>query len=163
MHKESFILNRNTLQHVSTLLGHFQGELFVIVTLRLHFIVEWECAVDCVLCCFRRRVFSVVPACSQNLKLLSDSNTVIPPVNASHLLLAHWSRCLWSISPPSLVSVLCVPCTKHKTPAVTFLYLTWLNTQHQLRPNCGLPIECNVLLFPFRSLNYVSLQKKGNK
>jgi hypothetical protein len=49
MHKESFIINRNTLQHVSTLLDHLQGELFVIVTLRLHFIVERECAVDCVL------------------------------------------------------------------------------------------------------------------
>jgi hypothetical protein len=43
MHKESFI-NCNTLLHVSTLLGHLPGELFVIVTLRLHFIVEWECA-----------------------------------------------------------------------------------------------------------------------
>jgi hypothetical protein len=40
MHKESFIINRNTLLHVSTLLGHLQGEHFVIVTLRLHFIVE---------------------------------------------------------------------------------------------------------------------------
>jgi hypothetical protein len=27
MHKESFIINRNTLLHVSTLLGHLQGEL----------------------------------------------------------------------------------------------------------------------------------------
>jgi hypothetical protein len=51
MHKESFIINRNTLLHVSTLPGHLQGELSVIVTLRLHFIVEWECAVDCVLPC----------------------------------------------------------------------------------------------------------------
>jgi hypothetical protein len=40
MHKESFIINRNTLLHVSTLLGHLQGELFVTVTLGLHFIVE---------------------------------------------------------------------------------------------------------------------------
>jgi hypothetical protein len=40
MHKESFIINRNTLLHVSTLLGDLQGELFVIVTLRLHFIVD---------------------------------------------------------------------------------------------------------------------------
>jgi hypothetical protein len=39
MRKESFI-NCNTLLHVSTLLGHLQGELFFIVTLRLHFIVE---------------------------------------------------------------------------------------------------------------------------
>jgi hypothetical protein len=40
IHKESFIINRNTLLHVSTLLGHLQGELFVIVTLRLHFTLE---------------------------------------------------------------------------------------------------------------------------
>jgi hypothetical protein len=32
MHKESFIINCNTLLHVSTLLGHLQGELFVIGT-----------------------------------------------------------------------------------------------------------------------------------
>jgi hypothetical protein len=38
MHKESFIIK--TLLHVSTLLGHLQVELFVTVTLRLHFIVE---------------------------------------------------------------------------------------------------------------------------
>jgi exonuclease I len=43
MHKESYIVNRNTLLHVSTLLGRLQGELSVTVTLRLHFIVEWEC------------------------------------------------------------------------------------------------------------------------
>jgi hypothetical protein len=46
MHKESFIINRNTLLHVSTLLGHLQGELSVAVTLRLHFTVECEYAVD---------------------------------------------------------------------------------------------------------------------
>jgi hypothetical protein len=40
MHKESFIINCNTLLHVSTPLGHLEGELFVIVTLRLHFTVE---------------------------------------------------------------------------------------------------------------------------
>jgi hypothetical protein len=28
MHKDSFIINRNTLLHVSTLLAHLQGELF---------------------------------------------------------------------------------------------------------------------------------------
>jgi hypothetical protein len=39
MHKE-FFLTCNTLLHVSTLLGHLQGELFVVVTLWLHFIVE---------------------------------------------------------------------------------------------------------------------------
>jgi hypothetical protein len=40
MHKESLIINCDTLLHVSTLLGHLQEELFVIGTLRLHFIVE---------------------------------------------------------------------------------------------------------------------------
>jgi hypothetical protein len=40
MHKESFIINRNTLLHVSTLLGHLQGELILTVTLGLHFTVE---------------------------------------------------------------------------------------------------------------------------
>jgi hypothetical protein len=40
MNKESFIINCNTLLHVSNLLGHLQGELFVIVTLRLHFIIS---------------------------------------------------------------------------------------------------------------------------
>jgi hypothetical protein len=49
MHRESFKINCNTLLHVSTLLGHLQGEHFVIVILRLHFIVERECSVDCVL------------------------------------------------------------------------------------------------------------------
>jgi hypothetical protein len=37
MHKERFIINRNTLLHVSTMLGHLQGELFVIVTPTSHF------------------------------------------------------------------------------------------------------------------------------
>jgi hypothetical protein len=60
MHKESFIINRNTLLHVSTLLGYLQGELFVTVTLRLHFTVEWECAVDCVVRCFWRCELSAV-------------------------------------------------------------------------------------------------------
>jgi hypothetical protein len=32
MHKQSFMINRNTLLHLSTLLDHLQGELFVTVT-----------------------------------------------------------------------------------------------------------------------------------
>jgi hypothetical protein len=40
MHKESFIVNRKTIQHVSTLLDHLQEELFFTVTLGLHFTVE---------------------------------------------------------------------------------------------------------------------------
>jgi hypothetical protein len=49
MHEESFMINCNTFLHVSTLLGHLQGEISVTVILGLHFTVEWECAVDCVL------------------------------------------------------------------------------------------------------------------
>jgi hypothetical protein len=64
MHKESFFINCNTLLHVSTLLGHLQGELSVVVTVRLHYTVERECAVDCVLRCFWRRELSVVSACT---------------------------------------------------------------------------------------------------
>jgi hypothetical protein len=55
-HKESFIINRNTLLHVSTVLGHLQGELSVTVTLKLHFIVEWECVLF--------TVYSVLEACT---------------------------------------------------------------------------------------------------
>jgi hypothetical protein len=40
MHKESFVINRNTLLYVSTLLGHLQGELSVTVTLGLRYTVE---------------------------------------------------------------------------------------------------------------------------
>jgi hypothetical protein len=44
---KSFFVNYNTLLHVSTLLGHLQGETFRCHYTRLHFIVEWEYAVDC--------------------------------------------------------------------------------------------------------------------
>jgi hypothetical protein len=37
---KGFFITCNTLIHVSTLLGHLQGELFAVVTLWLHFIVE---------------------------------------------------------------------------------------------------------------------------
>jgi hypothetical protein len=47
-----FFINCNTLLHVSPLMGHLQGDLSVVVTLRLHFTVQQECTVDCVLCCF---------------------------------------------------------------------------------------------------------------
>jgi hypothetical protein len=40
MHKESFIINCNTLLYVLTLLGHLQGELSVTITLGLHFTLE---------------------------------------------------------------------------------------------------------------------------
>jgi hypothetical protein len=68
-HKESFIINCNTLLHVSTLLGHLQGEIFVTVTLRLHFTVERQCAVDCVLRCFWKREFSAVRRTAENSRL----------------------------------------------------------------------------------------------
>jgi hypothetical protein len=64
MHKQGFVIKRNTLLHVSNLLGHLQGELSVTVTLGLHYTVERECAVDCVLRCFWRREPSAVRACS---------------------------------------------------------------------------------------------------
>jgi hypothetical protein len=75
MRKESFIINRNTLLHVSTLLGHLLGELFVIVTLRLHVIVECQCAVDCVLRCFWRHELSAVPACKPGPQRVHASST----------------------------------------------------------------------------------------
>jgi hypothetical protein len=74
---KSFLINRNTLLHVSTLLGHLQGELFVIVTLRLHFTVERECAVDCVLCCFWGRELSVVSACTANNAVPSQQHILV--------------------------------------------------------------------------------------
>jgi hypothetical protein len=40
----------------------FRENFFVIVTPRLHFTVEWECAVDCVLRCFWRRELSGLEA-----------------------------------------------------------------------------------------------------
>jgi hypothetical protein len=42
----------------------FRENFFVIITIRFHFILEWECAVDCVLCCFWRRELSAVLACT---------------------------------------------------------------------------------------------------
>jgi hypothetical protein len=82
MHKESFIISCNTLLHVSTLMGHLQGELFVILTLRLHFTVEWECAVDCVLRCFWRHGLSAVWACRPGPQTVHASST--QPTAHSH-------------------------------------------------------------------------------
>jgi hypothetical protein len=57
---KTLIINKCTKRVLSSIVTHsymfrpgwviFRENLFVIVTLRLHFIVEWECAVDCVLC-----------------------------------------------------------------------------------------------------------------
>jgi hypothetical protein len=46
---KSFFVNYNTLLHVSTLLGHLQGETFRCRYTRLHYRVKRECAVDCAL------------------------------------------------------------------------------------------------------------------
>jgi hypothetical protein len=77
MHKESFIINRNTLLHVSNLLGRLQGELFFTVTLGLHFTVEWECAVDCVLRCFWRRELSAVRAHASSTQSTAHSHSTV--------------------------------------------------------------------------------------
>jgi hypothetical protein len=57
---KGFFITYNTLLHVSTLLGHLQGEISAVITLWLHFIVELlivYCAA------FWRRELSVVSAC----------------------------------------------------------------------------------------------------
>jgi hypothetical protein len=42
MHKGFFMVNYNTLLHVSTLLGHLQGETFRCLYTKLHYTVERE-------------------------------------------------------------------------------------------------------------------------
>jgi hypothetical protein len=64
MHKEFFFVNYTTLLHVSTLLGHLQGETFGFRYTTLHYTVERECAVDCVLRRLWRRELLVVSACT---------------------------------------------------------------------------------------------------
>jgi hypothetical protein len=64
MHKEFLFVNYNTLLHVSTLLGHLQGETFRCHYTRLHYTVERECAVDRALCRLWRRELFVVAACT---------------------------------------------------------------------------------------------------
>jgi hypothetical protein len=62
--KKSFFINcKDTLLHVSTLMGHLQGKTFRCHYTRLHYTVERECAVDCALCRFWRRELFVVSAC----------------------------------------------------------------------------------------------------
>jgi hypothetical protein len=65
---KTLITNKCTKRVLSSIVTHsyifrpcrviFRENFFVIVTPRLHFIVEWECAVDCVLRCFWRRALS---------------------------------------------------------------------------------------------------------
>jgi hypothetical protein len=58
MHKGFFLVNYNILLHVSTLLGHLQGETFPCRYTRLHYTVKRECAVDCALrCLWGRELF----------------------------------------------------------------------------------------------------------
>jgi hypothetical protein len=71
---KTLITNKCTKRVLSSIVTHsymfrpgwviFRESFFVIVTLWLHFIVEWECAVDCVLRCFWRRELCAVPACT---------------------------------------------------------------------------------------------------
>jgi hypothetical protein len=55
---KSFFVDYNTLLHVSTLLGHLQGENFRCRYTKLHYTVERECAVGCVLRRLWRRELS---------------------------------------------------------------------------------------------------------
>jgi hypothetical protein len=62
---KTLITNKCTRRGLSSIVTHsymfrpcwviFRENFLVIVTLRSHFIVEWKCAVDCVLLCFWRR------------------------------------------------------------------------------------------------------------
>jgi hypothetical protein len=65
-HTKTLITNKCTKRVLSSIITHsymfrpcwviFRENFFVTVTLRLHFTVEWECAVDRALCCFWRRI-----------------------------------------------------------------------------------------------------------
>jgi hypothetical protein len=61
---KNFFVNYNTLLHVSTLLGHLQGETFRCRYTRLHYTFKRECAVDCALRRLWRRELFVVSACT---------------------------------------------------------------------------------------------------
>jgi hypothetical protein len=64
MHKEFFLVNYNTLLHVSTLLGHLQGETFLCRYTMLHYTVQRECVVDCALRrLWRRELFCSLGLC----------------------------------------------------------------------------------------------------
>jgi hypothetical protein len=82
MHKESFLINCNTPLHVSTLLDHLQGELSVVVTLRLHYTVGRECAVDWCTALFWRRELSAVRACTSR----GHREFTIPVHSQQHIL-----------------------------------------------------------------------------
>jgi hypothetical protein len=61
---KSVFVNYNTLLHVSTLLGHLQGENFRCRYTRLHYTLKREYAVDSALRRLWRREFFVVSACT---------------------------------------------------------------------------------------------------
>jgi hypothetical protein len=62
--KSFFISFKYTLVHVSTVLGHLQGETFRCRYTRLHYTAERKCAVGCALRRFCKRELFVVSACT---------------------------------------------------------------------------------------------------
>jgi hypothetical protein len=82
---KTLIANKCTKKVLSSIVTHsyifrpcwviFRENFFVIVTLRLHFIVEWECAVDCVLRCFWRHELSAIRACRPGSQRVHASST----------------------------------------------------------------------------------------
>jgi hypothetical protein len=89
---KSFFVNYNTLLHVSTLLGHPQGETFHCHYTRLHYTVEWECAVDCALCHLWRREPFMVSACSitSQKKSMQTLSGVQSSVKLDASVITHW-------------------------------------------------------------------------
>jgi hypothetical protein len=83
--KRVFFITCNILLHVSTLLGHLQGELSAVVTLWLHFILELLIAY-CV--AFWRRELSAVPACKPGPQRVRASSTQYT-VNSSTIKCNH--------------------------------------------------------------------------
>jgi hypothetical protein len=72
MHKESFTINRNTLLHVSTLLGHLQGELF----LPLHEGCTLYLSENVLLTVYWRRELSAVRACTARVQARTAESSV---------------------------------------------------------------------------------------
>jgi hypothetical protein len=94
---KTLITNKCTKRVLSPIVTHsymfrpcwiiFRENFFVIFTLRLHFIIEWEYAVDCVLRCFRRREFAAVPACRPAVQAgTSESSRLQYTVNSTFSL-----------------------------------------------------------------------------
>jgi hypothetical protein len=86
MHKESFIINRNTLLHVSTLLRHLQGELFCYRYTKVA-LYSWVrmCCWLCTVRCLRRRELCgrglVQPYGNDNKKVLPEDD----PARSKHV------------------------------------------------------------------------------